>query len=394
MPANHSRAILPEPSVELKRLSEELEAGIRSRITDSGPVAFSEYMETALYEPRLGYYSAGLSKFGAGGDFVTAPELGSVFAQCLARQIEQIGQSLGDYHLLEVGAGSGRLAVDLLTAIEDNLLPGRYLILERSADLRKLQQQTIKAAHPQLVERVEWLDEPPVDRWQGVVIANEVIDALPVERFRMSSGTVQQARVGLSHGKLAWAYEKAPERLVRAVEHLLDDDSVSLPDRYQSEISLLLGPWLEGLVVKLNKGCVLLADYGHPRQDYYAPERTDGTLICHYRQLAHNDPFWYPGLQDISAFVDFTAVAEAGDACGLDCSAYTSQAMFLLGCGLKEILQEMEQLPDKERLMLAAQVKQLTLPAEMGEKFQVMALSRDLDLELRGFELLDLRYRL
>ncbi len=394
MPVNNSLAILPQPSVELKQHSEELEERIRSLIRADGPMPFSRYMEMALYEPGLGYYNAGLEKFGAGGDFVTAPELGNVFALCLARQIEQIAKDMEDYCILELGAGSGQLAVDLLSALDDSNFPSRYLILERSADLRKLQFESIRTAHPEWTERVEWLDEPPLAPWQGVVIANEVIDALPVERFRVSRGTVLRAMVDLSDNMLGWTYEKAPESLIEAVRRINGNGVVPLADGYTSEISLMLSAWLKGLVSGLSKGYVLLIDYGYPRREYYAAERNNGSLVCHYRHRAHDNPFWYPGLQDISAFVDFTAVSEAADACELDCAAYTNQAMFLLGSGLEEILQSLEHLPDKKRLVLSAEIKRLTLPAEMGEKFQVMALSRGLDLNLCGFDLLDLRYHL
>ncbi|MFT5139507.1 MAG: SAM-dependent MidA family methyltransferase [Lysobacterales bacterium] len=393
MSNNDSIAILPQASPELKQRSEELEARIRSIILAGGPIPFPRYMEMALYEPELGYYTAGLKKFGKHGDFVTAPELGSVFAQCLAAQIRQIATVITDYNILEVGAGSGKMAVDVLAELKDEL-PNRYWILERSPELKHRQRDAIRAAHPELLNIVEWLDEPPVTAWNGVIIANEVVDALAVERFRIEQGYAQQAMVGTIDDKLSWTFADAPHDLRAAVQHLNAYLGAEFPDGYCSEISLKLSSWLQGLTDTLKQGYVLLIDYGYARRDYYSPERVDGTLICHYQHRAHNNPFYQPGLQDLTAFVDFTALAEAADASELECAGYTNQAMFLLGCGLERVLAGLEQLPDRERLQLAAEVKQLTLPDEMGEKFQVMALSRDIQMDLCGFELLDLRYRL
>jgi SAM-dependent MidA family methyltransferase len=394
MPQIDSTAILPEPPVELKQLSRALEDRIKAAILKNGPIAFSRFMEMALYEPGMGYYSAGLKKFGVGGDFVTAPESGNVFARCLALQIDQISPGLNDFRILEVGAGTGSLAVALLGEFSRDKIPDRYLILERSADLRAQQKQAIEAAHPDLIERVEWLDEPPGDYWQGIIIANEVIDALPVERFRTHHGTVQQVQVTIAGDRLDWAFGEASDGLQTAVKQLEEYKGELFPDNYISEICLQLKPWLQGLVAGLTKGCALFIDYGYSRRDYYLTARNAGSLMCHYRHRAHDNPFFYPGLQDITAWVDFTALAEAGDACGLDCAGYTNQAMFLLGCGLENVLRGMELMPEKERLELAAEVKMLTLPAEMGEKFKVMVLSREEDPELCGFDYLDLRNRL
>ena len=355
---------------------------------------FSRFMEMALYEPGLGYYSAGLHKFGAGGDFITAPELGNVFARCLAKQIEQIADQLDDYCILEVGAGSGRLASDLMAALTNTAFPLRYSILERSADLRKVQRETLQQEHPEWMDRVDWLDEPPAGVWQGVLIANEVLDALPVERFRISSGQVQQKEVSLDGENLGWSNGTASEALQSAVIRALGAGLEELAEGYTSEISLMMQPWLRGLCAGLERGCALFIDYGYPRQEYYCAHRSMGTLVCHYRHRAHDDPFVFPGLQDISAFVDFTALAEAADACGLACTGYTSQAMFLLACGLDSIALDLERLAHRERLEQAAEIRQLTMPASMGEKFQVMALSRGIDKALRGFEMLDLRHRL
>lgn len=394
MSSINSPAILPEPPDELKQLSAELAQRISELIHRDGPIPFSRYMEMALYEPGLGYYSAGLHKFGEQGDFVTSPELGDVFARCLSAQIAQLAETLEDFCVLEVGAGSGRLAADLLGSLDKHKLPSRYLILERSADLRELQKETIKAAQPEMLERVEWLDQPPDQPWQGVVIANELLDALPVERFRLYDKQIQQARVANGETGLEWDYQEAREILADAVRHIFGERLDSLDEGYSSELSLMMTPWLQGLSARLEKGCILLVDYGYPRHEYYSAQRSMGTLVCHYRHRAHDDPFRYPGLQDISAFVDFTALAEAADASNLDCAGYCNQAMFLIGCGLEDILYELEKLDDHTRLKRAEEIRRLTLPGEMGEKFQVMALTRNMDIELRGFSMQDLRRRL
>jgi SAM-dependent MidA family methyltransferase len=393
MLANDSRSILPEPSGELKQLSGRLSERIRARIEEEGPLPFSTYMEMALYEPGLGYYSAGLRKFGVGGDFVTAPELGTVFADCLARQVEELGDRLGDYLILEIGAGNGSLAADLLQALAA-AGPERYFILERSAHLRQVQRETLERQAPGLLACVGWLDAPPAEPWQGLVIANEVIDALPVERFHVSREGLQQMLVKASGMDFDWATGPPPQALSAAIESTLGEKLGHLSEGYSSEINPRLGPWLESVTCNLERGCALFMDYGYPRGEYYLPERRTGTLVCHYRHRAVEDPFRWPGLQDLSAFVDFTALAEAGRDLGLDCAGYTSQAMFLFGCGLEGLLQDAARLPDRERLQFTSEVRELTLPGAMGEKFQVMALARGLDQPMRGFMQLDLRYRL
>jgi len=394
-----AKTILPEPAAELKELSLQLCALIREELQLNGFMPFSRFMELALYQPGLGYYSGGLHKLGATGDFVTAPELGSLFASCLARQVEQVAEVLGNYAVLELGAGSGQLAFDLLQRMDPALAPQNYFILERSADLRAVQQQKLAGLGPPWQGRIQWLDEPPTSPWQGVLLGNEVIDALAVERFRMSAAGIEQAGVRLVADDRAgspafeWAYRAAPMELLEAVERLgLDFGTLELP--YQSELLAGLADWLTAVTGSLSRGVVLFCDYGYPRREYYLPERNDGTLICHYRHRGHADVFFWPGLQDITAFVDFTALAEAGEACGLELGGYTSQALFLLSCGLDQVLAQRLPLATDHGLQLHAEAKQLTLPGMMGERFQVMALQRALDIELRGFALGDLSYRL
>jgi SAM-dependent MidA family methyltransferase len=391
------RTILPDPPAHLKRLSETLSGRIRAEIRQSGMLPFSRYMERALYEPGLGYYSAGLHKLGAGGDFVTAPEIGALFAACLARQVMEVAVALGPYDILEVGAGSGRLAAALLRLLGPDNPPGQYLILETSADLRRVQDEHIAATAPEWRDRVTWLDEPPEAAWSGVLLANEVIDALTVERFRVTANGLEQVCVIERDEGFGWAYRPAPPELADAVGHVISQLYRNLDEGYRSEIRPALAPWLCGLTEQLERGLALFIDYGYPRREYYLPERRDGTLMCHYRHRAHGDAFFWPGLQDITAWVDFTALAEAADACDLEVLGYTSQAMFLLGCGLDQIIAgEMAGRPDGG-LSLSAEARQLTLPGMMGERFQVMGLGRGLDPEatpLCGFSLQDLRYRL
>lgn len=390
--------ILPEPPEELKQLSAKLAHAIRDKIDIGGSIPFSEYMEMALYEPGLGYYSAGLQKFGAGGDFVTAPQLGDIFARCVASQVGQIGDQLGEYEVLEAGAGTGILAADLLMALEGGHPPSRYRILERSAYLRQVQRETLQHNVPQWMDRISWLDTPPEEGWQGVFLANEVLDALTVERFRLVDGGIRQMRVTSSPDGFAWLESPCPQTLREQVEHILTYLAEKPAPGYCSELNTNLSGWLKAVTGGLQKGLALFVDYGYTRRDYYRPQRSDGTLICHYRHRAHSDPFSWPGLTDISASVDFTALAEAADRCGLEVCGYTSQAMFLLACGLDGILTESEHLSETERLKMNNQVRRLTLPGEMGERFQVMALGRGLGESacdnLQGFALTDLSHRL
>ena len=379
-----SRNILPEPPEELKLLSAKLATAIRAKIDLNGPIPFSEYMEMALYEPGLGYYSAGLQKFGEGGDFVTAPQLGDVFARCLAKQIAQIGSGLmednaGQYEIIEAGAGSGILAADLLKALHESCPPTRYRILERSAHLRQVQKETLSRCVPQWMDKISWLDTPPEKTWQGVFVANEVLDALTVERFCLEGDDIMQLQVTHGPDGFDWFKGRCPPGMQAQIQTILSGLGQQPAMGYRSELNTSLPAWLQAVTASLQRGVALFIDYGYTRRDYYLPQRIDGTLICHYQQRAHDDPFNWPGLTDISASVDFTALAEAADFCALDVSAYTTQAMFLLACGLDEVLAESELLPAVERLAINNQVRRLTLPGEMGERFQVMALSRGLE---------------
>jgi SAM-dependent MidA family methyltransferase len=389
------RSILPEPPGHLKQISQQLSALICAEIRRDGAIPFARFMEMALYHPGLGYYSAGLHKLGAEGDFVTAPETGRLFAACVARQAADLGRELGDWDLLEIGAGTGKLAADLFAALGPGEWPQCYRILERSADLRAVQQETLRQQAPGALDRVTWLDAPPDAPWRGLLLANEVIDALAAERFREGDSGLEQVCIGRDADAFCWRYRAAPPDLEAAVRRM----GVEFSTGYCSEILPGLPAWLQAVTEQMDQGLALFIDYGYPRSEYYSPQRRDGTFMCHYRHQAHGDLFFWPGLQDITAWVDFTALAEAADHCGLDVEGYCSQSMFLLGAGLENVLQQAMDGADAASVAaLSAEARQLTMPGMMGEKFQVMGLGRGLDFTdtspLSGFSLQDFRYRL
>lgn len=368
---------VPSPPADALAHSAALQARIAERIRRAGGVIdFSEYMRAALYEPGLGYYSAGSAKFGAAGDFITAPELSPLFGACIADQLVPLLRDWPDAQVLELGPGSGALAIAVLRRLAARrALPARYLLLETSADLRARQQQALTAALPGLAGRLHWLDAPPHAPWRGVVLANEVLDAQPVSRFMVTASGWQLLGTGLSdHGFIdrpmpappAWADHLA--RLAAALP-------VPLPVGHHAEFDPALNALLKTLAAPLEAGWLMFIDYGHPRAAYYHPSRHRGTLMCHYRHRAHEDPYLWPGLQDITAWVDFTALAEAGHAAGLELLGYTTQAGFLLGAGLETLAAEGagDAVADYRQ---AQQLKRLLLPSEMGERFKVMVLGR------------------
>jgi len=355
---------------------------IVNAIERDGPLPFSRYMHMALYEPGLGYYVNGLHKFGAAGDFITAPETGSLFAGALAAQLDALaGQRAGDWTLLELGPGSGALAAGLLAALDHP--PARYLLLEPSAVLREVQRETLAALPEALASRVEWIAEPPGGDFEGAIVANEVIDALPVERFQVTAKGPRALAVEFDGQRLVWRETEPGPRLSAALEAVVEALPHTLPVGYVSELCIDLPGWIETVTRPLRRGLVLLVDYGYRRAEYYHPERAGGTLVCHYRHRAHFDPFVWPGLTDLSAFVDFTAVAEAARTAGLEVAGLTTQAGFMLGSGVHERIGQ--QTDERERLRLAAEFKRLVLPGEMGEKFKVMALARDCQPALNRF---------
>ncbi len=387
---------LPRPDPDAAAHCERLRELIRAELAAAGgSLSFARYMELALYAPGFGYYSAGARKFGAEGDFVTAPEISPLFGRCVARQCRQVLELTGGGDILEIGAGTGALAADLLGELEHlGQLPERYLILELSGELRERQQALLRERLPHLLPRVRWLERLPEPGFQGVVLGNEVLDAMPVHRFRWTQQGVYELRVAWEGDDFGWRAEPAEPRLADAVAALHAEVGEAWPDGFESEINLGLAAWVRSLGERLARGVVLLVDYGYPRREYYHPQRAMGTLVCHYRHRAHADPLLLPGLQDITAFVDFTAVAEAAVAADLSVAGYTTQAHFLLGCGLGELLAASDPADAQRHLTLTRQAKILTLPGEMGERFKAIALARGIEAPLLGFVLQDHRYRL
>lgn len=386
--------LLPAPDTNELRHSQLLTQQIREEIRSSGgSVDFMRFMELALYAPGLGYYSAGRQKFGAAGDFITAPEVGSAFARCLARQCGQVLGQLGTADILEVGAGSGALAADLLSALaQRGQLPQRYLILELSADLRARQAANLARRLPDIAPRVRWLDRLPQEGFRGVIIANELLDAMPAQRFRLLPDGPRLLHVAWENDRFAWREIPAPAAFAALLESRIDP--TALPPGYTSEINLQAEAWVRSMGQLVDAGVLLVIDYGFPRAEFYHPDRSGGTLMCHYRHHAHADPLVLVGLQDITAHVEFTAIAEAGHESGLSVLGYSSQAAFLLATGITDQFSELPQDDDKSHLQLAQEIKKLTLPHEMGELFKVMALARGLSGPLLGFALQDRRSRL
>jgi SAM-dependent MidA family methyltransferase len=389
--AAEALAQLPPPSAAAQAQSEQLiELILTEMAANGGRLSFARYMELALYAPGLGYYSGGSQKFGTAGDFVTAPEISPLFSRCLARQVADILRGLGGGEVLEVGAGSGVMAAEVLAELAAlDMVPERYLILELSGELRARQREAIAARVPYLLERVQWLDALPAAGLHGAVLANELLDALPVHCFRVTAEGVKERFVTWNGERFQWALDAPRDAHLVA---RLADIAKDLPVGYESELSLAAEGWVAAIAGMLGAGVVLLVDYGFPRHEYYHPERAGGTLMCHYRHRAHDDPFVYPGLQDITAHVDFTAVAEAAHAAGLQVAGYNTQGFFLLANGLTEMTPPPAD--ERQQLLLAQQIRTLTLPSEMGELFKVMALSRHYDEALGGFALQDLRSRL
>ncbi len=387
---------LPHPADDDRRLSETLIAAIRAEIAERGPMDFARYMELALYAPGLGYYAAGSEKFGAGGDFVTAPELGPLFGECIAQALAPVLSECSHPQVLELGAGSGALVCTLLPALASlGALPARYAIFEISADLRARQQAAIVRHCPLYADRVEWLNAPPSTSWQGALVANEVPDALPVRRFVLrEQGCFAMAVVATDGGGLATVEVPADGELAARVASIDDDLPAAMPRPYASEVCTALPQWLRGVSEHMSRGVAMFFDYGYPRREYYLPERRGGTLVCHYRHRAHGDALVWPGLQDITAFVDFTALAESGVAAGLALAAYCSQAQFLLNNGLMERLAALDEVDVGARQARINEAKRLTLPGEMGERYQLMAFSRGIEEPFPQLDAADLSHRL
>ncbi|HUI62678.1 MAG TPA: SAM-dependent methyltransferase [Steroidobacteraceae bacterium] len=407
MTASAAHSILPPLSVDEERHSRAAAAFIRQELVAAGGwLPFDRFMELCLYAPGLGYYSAGSVKLGAGGDFVTAPEASDLFSRCLARQCQEILQVTGG-EILELGAGTGRMAAVILECLaEAGQLPERYAILEVSADLAERQRGRLQHLPAGIRERVVWLERLPSGTQRGVILANEVLDALPFQRFMIRGGRAHELGVALDGDAFVWrpnpqdessasalhaAPEPAAERAQRRalLEGLLRQLPAPLPEGYMSEVCPIMDAWVATVGQCLEQGVMLLFDYGLPRAHYYHPQRHDGTLRCHFRQRAHDNPFINISVQDITAWVDFTRVAEAAVAAGLDVSGFATQAAFLLGTGIENLVAG--ESDAVRHASLAGEARRLLLPAQMGESFKVMALGKGVERMLCGFIHQDLR---
>lgn len=368
---------LPEPHEEAKALSQELQALIHQRIkTQKGWISFSDYMRMALYTPRLGYYSAGSIKLGQKGDFITAPEITPLFGMTLANSLlPSLKATQGN--ILELGAGAGTMAVNIMRALEEkNGLPSKYTILEISADLRHRQEAYIQTQLPHLFSRFEWLNNLPTC-FDGVIIGNEVLDALPCHLIHQKAGQVVERGVSVNQ-EGRFIFQDQPLNTPALIEI---STSFDLPDEYTSEVQLEAQGLITSLGNILQSGVILLIDYGFESDEYYHPERNSGTLICHYQHHMHTDPFFYPGLQDITTHIDFTAITRAALKAGLTLVDYTTQAQYLLEGGLFETLSHYStDHPEWHKISQAVQI--LTHPAEMGEMFKVITFAKNLQLNL------------
>ncbi len=395
---------LPSPSAAAVEHSQSLSSVIRDTIQQAGGwIPFDQYMHMALYQPGLGYYSAGAKKFGAVGDFVTAPELSDLFGRCLAQPILQVLQCAqfaeNTPAILELGAGQGKLAAQILLALQQagladsaSGLPA-YYILEVSAHLREVQQQTLSALlPPELYGQIHWLERLP-QTWHGVILANEVLDALPIKQFRVGAHACHELGVTLDANQNMLISEQ-----VESQAHALPcaiQQQFQLPAGYIIETCANAQALVQSLADCLQQGFVLLIDYGFDAATYYHAQRHEGTLMCHYRHYAHHDPFYYPGLQDITAHVTFTAIAQAACDASMQLVGYLPQANFLLNCGILDTLAEQSETDSKTHLRQTAAVQTLLSPAEMGELFKVIAFEKGIDMpDYRGFQSGDQSFRL
>ena len=398
---------LPEPDSKAKQHSQQLLDHIVQKIQlSSRKISFAQYMQEALYSPGLGYYSAGSHKFGAQGDFVTAPEISSLFGQVLAIQaqtvLEHIKNDCGESNLLEVGAGSGKMAGDILAELTNrNALPDHYYILELSADLKQRQQQYLQSHFADYYSNIIWLDQLPENGFNGLIIANELLDAFPVHLLKLEKKQLFERFVSINpeqqlcfkdiiiEDPLLLAFQKTIEQSINFNQDLLDKQS-----SYITEVNLLANQWIKSMALRINCGGLLLIDYGYPQNEYFHPQRHMGTLMCHYRHLGHDNPFFLPGLQDITAHVNFSEIKQAAEAAGLELSGYTTQAHFLLAGGLAELTQHIDINEIKQHAQMVNEIKKLTLPEEMGELFKVIYLTKNINCPLSGFSFKDMRYKL
>lgn len=390
---------LPLPDNDAAEHSLKVKQCLLDKITINNSISFTQYMDAVLYEPGLGYYSAGSTKLGAEGDFITAPEISSLFSQSIAQAILQALTEIEKCSILEVGAGSGKMAAAILAHLDSlNKLPEHYYILELSADLRLRQQQYIKESIPGLVERVIWLDSIP-ENLNAVVLANELLDAMPVVRFKKERQGISIEHVIEVDGEFQLSYSQdesdaAYQRANSRVEKI-ESECTKLEAGFVSEINFNAEDWLASIADKLKSGIILLIDYGYPQHEYYHPQRNEGTLNCFYRHRHHSNTFLYPGLQDLTAHIDFTAIADCGIKNGLNLLGYTTQSHFLFGAGIAQLAEARTSSFDDDNIVaqyeLANKVKKLTMPYEMGEIVKVIGFSKNSGIALEAFNFKDMR---
>lgn len=399
---------LPEPSLDAIENSLRLVETIKNKIKSEGKIDFATYMHDVLYTPELGYYTGGSHKLGEQGDFITAPECSSLFSETLANQLAQLIKEIPNAVIFEVGAGSGLMAANILNALNrQNLLPKKYLILEPSPQLQAKQLDQIQHLCPELIHHVKWLSEPPTEKFNGVIIANEVIDALPIHTIKLSNKGLTELGVKLDAHEQRFTWCEMDTINPKAHEFIINNETLSNILNYYTkedatefseninkdqpfyiEANCLLDNWLQDITKNLEQGAAIFLDYGDSQKNCYAPNKAEGSLRCFYQHRMHNDPFVYPGLQDITSDVNFTQLALCAQKLGFEVSGYTTQAMFLASLGLTERLEkQMSSLSSSDQLRLNNQAKTLLSPLEMGERIKVMSLTKNIDFDLLGYKL-------
>lgn len=374
--------------------SDRLFAVIQQRIADAGgKIPFADYMQLCLHTPGLGYYSAGSQKFGKHGDYTTAPEISPLFSQTLARHIQDIRQQLSEFNLLEFGAGSGKMAADILLQLErDKALPDHYYIIEASADLQYRQREYLSSTIPNLFKKVIWLDQLPA-QFVGVIVANEVCDAMPLHRLHFSQDAWQECHITINNGVLEWVDGPLSNASLKQRTELISQHHDQT--EFFAEVNLAAEGWVASLADCLQQGAIFIIDYGHDRASYYHPERSQGTLMCYVQHHGHDNPLILPGLQDITSHVEFTALAEMALSCGLDVEGFQTQADFLLAGGIIELLAAQSSGDvTLDSFSQTTAIKRLTLPSEMGESFKALTLTKGLPELLPRLRLADRRYSL
>lgn len=374
---------LPPPSPEAAAHSHEFAERIANAIAEEGGwIPFSRFMELALYAPGFGYYSAGSRKIGVEGDFVTAPEISPMFARCLAMQVRQVLDRTGG-DVLELGPGTGILAADLFAELKaQGAAPSRYRLLEVSPELRERQRACIAGRHPGDLDRFEWIERLP-ERIDGVVIANEVLDVVPCALVHRADAQILERGVVVTEAGFGWEDMALPDgELKRRANAVIPPGDYE----YLTEVNLAAEALVRSVAAALGRGLAIFVDYGFAQKEYYHPQRSMGTLRCHYRHRFHNDPFFLPGLQDITAHVDFTAMALAAQAADAEVMGYTTQAHFLISCGLAVLVSDGDPSMTLSRLKATSAVHRLINPSEMGEVFKVLGIGRGVEPPLLGFQ--------